>query len=136
MDEVAKMWNEYCYSMVDSSPGMHSLKDMVPNEIMEVEFARVFADLLPAPTARANGSGAALAGFLGTGMMGGSIVSLVAASLKGAAGRSEISLVSCACPPERESDGNVHDEEWSGVGDEEPEPERVQEAPCAGGYGY
>ena len=136
MEEVVKMWDEYCHSMVNSSPGMHSLKDIIPNEIIEVEFARVFADLLPAPTTRANGGGAALAGFLGTGMMGGSIVSLVAASLKSAASRSEVSLLSCTCPPERESGGNVHDEGWSGVGDEEHESEREQEVPSVSGYGY
>ena len=136
MGEVAKMWDEYCHSMVDSSSGMRSLKDMVPNEIMEVEFARVFADLLPAPITRVNGGGAALAGLLGTGMMGGSIVSLVAASLKSAAGRNEVSLVSCTCPPEQDSGRNAHDEEWSGVGDEEHEPEREQEVPCVKGCGY
>ncbi|KAI5786442.1 hypothetical protein DFH27DRAFT_603688 [Peziza echinospora] len=103
----------------------NSLDDLVPEEVKEVEFARVFADLVggvgggynsgggaagggvglgnsgtgAASSTCAGGSGGGLGGFLGTGSMGASIASLVAASLKSAPNRSDLSLVACTCPP-------------------------------------
>lgn len=115
MNYVVKLWKEY---IVSGSPVLGSLEDMVPNEIAEVEFARVFADLLPVPVSRnIGGNRTAMAG------VGGSIASLVTASLKSAAaGRSEVSLVSCVGPSEcflRALDDNLQDGDWSGIGDDE-----------------
>ncbi|RPB27152.1 hypothetical protein L211DRAFT_610481 [Terfezia boudieri ATCC MYA-4762] len=98
MDHVAKLWQEYNQL---SSSGMESLAAIVPDEIMEVEFASVIADLVAAPDFRnSNSSGATIAGFLGQGPMGASIagLSMVGASVRNAvAGRSEVPLLSCNC---------------------------------------
>lgn len=119
---------------------MGSLAAMVPDEIAEVEFARVFADLVTGPDFRnSSGSGVTIAGFLGQGAMGASIASLgmVGASVRNAmAGRSEVSLLSCTCPPESASmtfEDNLQDGDWSGIGDEEGASEcRVLEHSVSG----
>ena len=104
---------------------MGILAAMVPDEIMEVEFARVFADLVAVPDFKnSSGSGATIAGFLGQGAMSASIASLsiVGASVRSVvAGRSEVSLLSCTCPSESVPttfEDNLQDGDWSGIGDE------------------
>jgi len=113
---------------------------MVPDEIMEVEFASVFADLVAVLDFRnSSSSGATIAGFLGQGAMGASIASLsmVGASVRNAvAGRSEVSLLSCTCPPKSTSmtfEDNLQDGDWSRIGDEEGTSEcGVVEHPLSG----
>jgi len=122
MDHVVKLWEEFNLS---GNSGIGSLAAMIPDEIVEVEFARVFADLVAAPDFRnSSGSGTRIAGFLGQGAMNMSIASLsiVGASVRNAvAGKSEVSLVACTCPPGPLSmaiEDNLQDGDWSGIGDE------------------
>ncbi|KAF8424579.1 hypothetical protein EV426DRAFT_573802 [Tirmania nivea] len=121
MNNVAKLWEEYNKS---GSSGMGSLAAMVPDEIAEVEFARVLAGVVAAPGFRSSGNGPTITGLLGQGAMGASIASLsmVGASVRNAvSGKSEVSLLSRTCPPEsvsRTFENNLQDGDWSGVGDE------------------
>ena len=146
MDEVVSLWKDHCSEnsraggKVGGGGGMGNLEDMIPDEVVEVEFARVYGDLLvggAAATNRSaerNGAGA-LVGFLGS---GGSIASLVASSLKNAAAaRSEVSLACCTCAPAslaKRGEEPAQADEWSAFGDDGDsleESEAVEdEIPC------